>query len=340
MYIIRPARQSDLSAIERCALAAGLGMTHLPRRRDILEKRIQASIHSFAKEVNEPIDEEYLFVLENTENKTVIGTCAIYSKTGAFNPFYVYEIEEVSPTSERLPPIDDPRLLRLIPIFHGPSEVAALFILPEYRKEGLGKLLSLSRFHFIASHMQRFDRMTIANMRGIIENNISPFWEGLGRRFLNVELQEVMSMRLENDLLVTDILPPQPIYVTLLPPSVQNVIGAVHPNTVPALRMLNNEGFHFDKQIDPVDGGPILITETSKIKTIRESQTASITEIVPELQIDKPCLISNISIDFRACFGPLRIQDHSLIISADTAKALQVQVGDTIRFNKNDNTKQ
>lgn len=335
MFTIRPARHSDLSAIERCALAAGLGMTHLPRRRDILEKRIQASIDSFAKDLKEPIDEEYLFVLENTEQKTVIGTCAIYSKTGTSIPFYVYEIEEVFPTSERLPPIEDPRLLRLIPILHGPSEVAALFILPEYRKEGLGKLLSLSRFHFMASHMPRFDRMTIANMRGIIENNISPFWDGLGRHFLNVELQEVMSMRLENDLLVTDILPPQPIYATLLPPSVQNVIGAVHPNTVPALRLLNNEGFHFDKQIDPVDGGPILTSKTSEIKTIRQSQTASIGEIVPELSVDKACLISNNSIDFRACYGSLKKnQDQNLIITTETAKALQVDVGDTIRFNK------
>lgn len=332
MFIIRPARQSDLSALERCALAAGLGMTHLPRRRDVLEKRIQCSIDSFDKDVLSPNDEEYLFVLEDIEHKMVIGTCAIYSKTGACIPFYAYQIEEVAPTNERLPPIEDPRLLRLIPIFHGPTEVAGLFILPEHRMEGLGKLLSLSRFHFIASHTSRFDRTTIANMRGIIENNISPFWDGLGRRFLNVELQEVMAMRLEHDHLVSDILPPHPVYVALLPKSVQEVIGKVHPNTIPAVRLLNHEGFQFCHQIDPIDGGPILIAETSEIKTVKNSTIAQISKI-STMPAEERFLLSNLHIDFRACYGSIKETENQRVeIPADVANALQVQVGDSIRY--------
>lgn len=312
---------------------AGLGMTHLPRRRDVLEKEIRHSLNSFNKDVCHPGDEVYTFALEDTDTGAFGGTCAIYAKIGVENPFYVYQIEYTTPRSERLPPLEDPRLLRLTPYYHGPSEIGGLFLCPEYRKGGLGKLLSLSRFLFMACHTERFETTVIANMRGVIENNVSLFWNGLGRHFLNVELHEVMSMRLENNHLISDILPTYPIYAVLLSPPVQNVIGQVHQDTVPALHMLYNEGFHFNQEIDPVDGGPILATDVSEVHTVKSSRVVHVGEISTQPVISENYLISNIRIDFRACQSTLQLdKQERAVLSAETANALQVKVGDSIRY--------
>lgn len=333
MLIIRPVRSSDLNGIERCALTAGAGMTHLPRHHEALEKQIDVSVNSFAKQVVKPVDEQYLFVLADSETGVVGGTCGIYSNTGVSSPFYVYNIDTIKPANNRLPPPREPRLLTLYPYVNGPSEICALYLLPEYRHSGLGKLVSLSRFLFIAANMQRFTPTLIANMRGIIENNVSPFWNSIGRHFLDVELQEVMNMRMNNEHLISDIFPPNPIYVTLLPRHVQDIIGQVHIHTKPALGMLQAQGFNFANQIDPVDGGPIIRVDTKKVTTIKESKLTTVTELVTHKIVSDRFLISNNKLDYRACLGEILIKSpQDIVLTEEVAKALEVKRGDTIRY--------
>lgn len=335
MIVIRPVTKDDLDAVERCALSAGIGMTHLPRRRDILEKKIEASNEAFAKEVVSPKQEDYLFVLEDLEEKIVGGTCGIYSKVGASAPFYVYRVETLAPPSHRFPVPSERRLLRLISYENGPSEVCALFLSPEFRKGGVGRLLSLSRFLFIANNPHRFETTIIANMRGVIEKNVSPFWDGLSRQFLDVEFEEVMAMRSIDESFIQDILPRYPIYVSLLPPSAQEVIGKTHANTKPAFDMLNHEGFQFIQEIDPIDGGPIIAAETRSVRTVKHSIQATIKDIIPQAIRSERYIISNNSLDFRACYATINMSsDNSIIISADVGKALRVQPGDTVRYIK------
>lgn len=333
MIIIRPVTQKDLDSIERCALTAGIGMTHLPRRRDLLEKKIINSLEAFAKEVTVPKQEDYLFVLEDLEEGIVGGTCGIYAKVGASIPFYVYCVETLPPPSHRFPVPKERRLLRLISYEGGPTEVCALFLSPEFRKGGLGRLLSLSRFLFIANHPHRFDSNLIANMRGVIEKNISPFWNGLSRQFLDVEFEEIMAMRSIDESFIPDILPRYPIYVSLLPPSAQEVIGQTHANTKPAIDMLAHEGFQYIQEIDPMDGGPIIAAETRSVRTVKHNVLATVQEIISQPIKSERYILSNTSLDFRACYGTLRkVSDHSIVLSEDVAKALRVQPGDSVRY--------
>lgn len=333
MFVIRPAKLADLNEIERCALTAGPGLTHLPRHHGALEELIHKSIKSFSEQVDKPRNEQYLFVLEDVEKGLLGGTCGIVSRTGVPIPFYVYRIETLLPTSNRLPLPREPRFLRLAPYINGPTEICGLYLLPDYRHGGLGKLLSLSRFLFIASHLKRFTHTIIANMRGIINQGVSPFWNGLGRHFLNVELQEVMEMRTNNEHLISDIFPPHPICVALLAPDAQNAIAQVHPNTVPALSMLSKAGFHKLNEIDPVDGGPIIAAEANKIHSIQSSVVGEVGEITnQELKSDK-YIIANTLLDFRACFGNVDVtSDKKLVLSESIAKALGVRKGDLIRY--------
>ena len=49
-------------------------------------------------------------------------------------------------------------------------------------------------------------------------------------------------------------------------------MGQPHPTGRAALRMLEHEGFAFDRYIDIFDGGPTVTAQTDQIRTIREAR--------------------------------------------------------------------
>ncbi len=71
---------------------------------------------------------------------------------------------------------------------------------------------------------------------------------------------------------IADLMPKTPIYVALLADSAKAVIGQPHPSGRAALRMLEAEGFTFDRYVDIFDGGPTVTALTDKIRTVRESR--------------------------------------------------------------------
>src|SRR3954462_7373057 len=94
MIVIRPAAMTDLNPLLELAGLAGAGLTTLPRDKDLLKKRIDKSIKSFAAESDRPGGETYLFVMEELSNARVCGACGIVSKVGGFQPFYSYRIDK------------------------------------------------------------------------------------------------------------------------------------------------------------------------------------------------------------------------------------------------------
>ena len=80
--------------------------------------------------------------------------------------------------------VQDVETLHLEKIHDGPTEIGSLFLLPEYRGQKRGRLLSLSRFAFMAAHPKRFAEDVIAEMRGVMsEDGQCPFWEAIGKHF-------------------------------------------------------------------------------------------------------------------------------------------------------------
>jgi len=77
MLIVRPARLSDLDALERMARAAHPVLHSLPRDRGVLETRVALSEDSFRADVDFPGEEFYLFVLEETRTQALLGTSSI-----------------------------------------------------------------------------------------------------------------------------------------------------------------------------------------------------------------------------------------------------------------------
>ncbi len=163
---VRPARADDLDALLGFAQLTGGGFTNLPPDRAALARRIERSIASFAADLTGPVDELYLLILEQTSTGRIGGTAAVFSRIGAEWPFYSYKISSASQTSRALGRTFSMRLLNLCTDHDGASEVGGLFLHPDLRTGGLGRLLARSRYLFIAANRARFADCLLAELRG------------------------------------------------------------------------------------------------------------------------------------------------------------------------------
>ncbi len=334
MMIIRPIEHSDLDQFENLVEQTSFGLTTLPRDRNLLEQRIQDSRRSFESRAVKPGGETYLFVMEDLEAGKVVGTCGISSKIGGYEPHYAYRIETTVHESTNINVVKEIRSLHLVREHSGPSEVGSLFILPDCRKGGLGRLLSLSRFMFMAEFSERFEPAVIAEMRGVVdETGHSPFWEALGRHFFDIDFPQADYHSMKDKRFIAELMPHHPIYIVLLDPEAQKVIGEVHPATRPALRMLEEEGLRFNGMVDIFEAGPILSSPVEKVRTVRESKKAIVTGVTDEDISSGDCILTNTDLDFRAVLGAFaQDSEGGVRISEKIASALNVKAGDGIRF--------
>jgi len=333
MYVMRPVKEDDFTAILRLVTSAGTGFITLTHNPQHLKEKIKISMLSFEKSVSFAADEHYFFVLEDLENGTLGGCCAIIAKVQSYKVYYEVETLDIKPS---LPQgVAQQKILRACPQSSPASEVCSLFMASALRHKGLGKLVSLSRFFFMATHPQRFCEETQAEIRGTIDAHAEfPFWNGIGRHFLDLPFHLLMKLRQQNEQLIVDSVPEFPIYLSLLPPEVREAIGMVHPNSRPALQILEDEGFRRSDKIDICDGGPLLSACTKEIRSIRSSAVAVVSKIgqqfvPPEAQMR---LLANNALDFRACLGTIAIEGTEVALPENIATALHVGLGDTIRF--------
>ncbi|MCF7689416.1 MAG: arginine N-succinyltransferase [Cephaloticoccus sp.] len=333
MFTVRPIRESDLPDLVFLANATG-GLTTLPPDEDFLGGRIADSLRAFNPRVKRPGGEYYLFVLEDSATGEIIGTSGIASRVGGFDPCYSYEIRAEKFTHLPLKIEKEIATLHLKREHRGPSEVCSLFLRPDRRQGRNGRLLSLARFLFVAAYRQRFTATIIAELRGYVdEAGRSPFWDAVGRIFFEFEFYRAdMLSGLGDKEFIADLMPKHPIFVPLLPPEVRAVIGRVHPQTEPALALLRAEGFAMTNEVDIFDAGPLVRAETDQIRTIRECRTAVVKALVKEAPANPTHLISNASLDFRACLDEIKPHADGITISETGAKALGVGLGDRISF--------
>ena len=334
MVVIRPVRLTDLDELVAMAALTGHGLTTLPMDRELLRKRIVLSQRSIASMGELPAGEWYLFVMEDLESGRMIGTSGICSKVGGFEPFYAYRIETALHESQSLGVHKQISVLHLVSEHNGPTEIGSLFLLPEFRKEGNGRLLSLSRFLFMTEHRECFDPIVIAEMRGVIdERGRSPFWDALGSYFFDIDLPTADYLSMVNKRFIADLMPKHPIYIPLLPPEAQAVIGHVHEQTRPAMKLLQEEGFAANGMVDIFEAGPVVTCPLAQIRTVSASRKAVIEAISAEEPGVELSLIGTTVAEFRACKGSVEsLSTGSVRISEACARALGAHSGDAIRF--------
>ena len=336
MLVIRPIALPDLDQLEALTAFTGYGLTTLPRDKKLLQRRIRESARGFEKLTDDdrPRGETYLFVMEDLSTGKIVGTTGIVSKVGGFEPFYAYRIETTVHESKMLKVRKEVRVLHLVREHDGPCEIGSLFLVPEYRRGGAGRLLSLCRFLFMAQFPDYFDSEVIAEMRGVVdEQGKSPLWDALGRHFFDIDYPTADYLSMVNKRFIADLMPKHPIYIPLLPPEAQAVIGKVHPQTEPAMRMLEGEGFRSAGQVDIFEGGPVVRANLADIRSVKHSVHAPISEITDKPFEAESYVISNARQDFRACLGPLQLLEGGTVrMNIQHAMALKLRVGDSVRF--------
>lgn len=335
MIIVRPIQNSDYDALHQMAVDSGHGFTSLPVNEDLLKNRIAHSEESFGKSVQAPGNEGYLFVMEDTETGAVVGTSGIEAAVGLEDAFYHYHLGKVVHNSRELGIYNTVETLSLCNDYTGATEICTLFLQDTHRKDNNGRLLSRFRFLFIAEHQERFADTIIAEMRGVSdENGRSPFWNWLEEHFFSMDFPTADYLTgIGKKVFIAELMPKYPIYVNLLSKDAQAVINKVHDQTVPAVRLLEAEGFSRRGYVDIFDGGPTVEATRDNVKTIRQSLRSQV--IIGDTSAGERHIICNCDVEnFRATQANVLVREtaQQVVISQQVADALSVKEGDWVRL--------
>lgn len=334
-WFIRPARENDVDALLGLAEQTGGGFTNLPANRDSLAKRIAWSTASFARQGGLPDNELYLLLMEEAGTGRIGGSAMIFSRLGVEWPFYSYKLSKSNQTSRELDRNITMDVLYLVNDFNGAAEVGGLFLLSGLRTGGLGRLLARSRYMFMARHRKRLPDRVIAELRGWLDaDGGSPFWDGLGRAFFQMPFQEADRFNaVHGNQFIADLMPRHPIYTALLPEPARSVIGKPHDSGIPALRMLEKEGFTYEGYVDIFDGGPTVSASIDHVRTVCDCQALEVVDLSLTPGEARAALLAKGTLDgFRAWQSDALCVAGGLSITAAEAELHGIKLGDTISY--------
>ncbi len=339
MVIVREVKLEDLDALWDLIGQANTGMTSLKIDKEQLADRVERSQFAFRRLTERAEGAPYVFVMQDLSNGSLVGTSCIFSKIGGFQPFYAYRIVKESNYCDLLKQAHEISALHLVKTHNGPTEIGSLFLLPEYRGHGCGKLLSMCRFAYMAAHPKRFASQTIAEMRGYFDSNgVSPFWEAIGSHFFKIDFPRADSLSMIDKQFIEDLMPKYPIYLELLPKDAVAAIGRVHDQTKPALAMLESQGFVRTDQIDIFDGGPVVQCATQEILAIRATKELLVSEQSGQLnwrgqadgQFISKAVVTTSSSHYVATQCDVVLIQNSVSMERSDMETLEVQPGDRV----------
>lgn len=337
LFVLRAITLKDLNQLKALTDQMDDPLASLPNVKKLLKARIELSQRSFKKNVSHPSREYYLFVLEDIPNKRIIGTSGLNARVGGQNFFFAYKIQKEGFCYLPLKISKFVDVLHFQKIHKGPSELCSLYLSDEFRKQGLGSLLSLGRYFFINAFQQRFATQIVANLKGMRdEKGHSPFWETIGKYFFNTSLTTADTMKsFGHKAFIKALMPKHPLYIPLLPMEAQKAIGEVDTETQPALHLLEKKGFKKSEWVDIFDAGPFMMAKRNEIKVIQNIKSGKIEGFIDSSSKKKvpEYLIANNLLDFRACIGSIISQNNGNVqIDSDAADILKVKIGDVISF--------
>lgn len=336
MLIVRPSTLADLPQIERMARSDGPVLHSLPPDAERLKQRVADSMHALASDVDCPGEESYLFVLEDTATGQLHGTAGIMAVAGFSEPFYAFRNEVLVHASRELKVNHRVHALvtsheltgrtRLTGFYFDEATLGRGFILPQ--------LLSRARMMFIAGNRKRFNNEIFSVMPGVIdEHGHSPFWDGVGYKFFRRDFAEMELLSGgRSRTFIAEMMQVDPLYVPLLPESVQRVMGEPHVSARINYRCHLAEGLEPDKFVDLFDAGPVLTGQLDMCRSVRGSRLHAVRKGESH-GYTVPHLVSNTRVaDFRCVVAELPVQGgDELPLTAEVMDALGVSAGDTVR---------
>ena len=322
MFVIRPAILDDLPTLLK--LAKMVHFINLPADKDLLAAKVSRSRRSFAGDVDDIREREFMFVLEDSESSEVVGTCTILCCVSWEGRPHIYlRTGRRSFYSEDLQLGQTHVTLELGTDTSGPSEVGGLILAPGFRgrPERLGSLLSLIRFHFIGLHRDQFAERILAEMMGpLTPDSGTLLWEYLGRRFINLSYKEADLFSSRSKEFLLSLWPKGEIYASLLPPEARALIGKVGDETEPAKRMLEKQGFKHHGHVDPFDGGPYLDVRIDDVPLVKA--TASLRAVAGIPAAGEGFVSHKGRAGFRATRSACSVDGGRLVLPVETLEAI------------------
>lgn len=332
-FIIRAAVPGDLQSLYEMAKLTGGGFTNLPADKKSLADKLDRSAIALAQKRQSVSDELFVLALENTQTKHIRGTCQLLTLIGDKWPFYSYRLSTHTQHSAELKQTYRAEILSLVTDLEGASEVGGLFLHPSERAGGLGMLLARSRYLFIAMHRERFADRILAELRGVIDDaGDSPFWDSIAGRFFDMSFDAADTFNaLNGNQFIADLMPKHPVYVAMLSEQARQVIGRPNISGRAAMRMLENEGFSYEKYVDIFDGGPTMIAHTDRVKTIANATKTKLADSIDDA--DKTALIASGHLaSFRCCYANIAPRDDGIAVNQTAVDALDLKQGDSLWY--------
>jgi len=331
-FRVRRSRLDDLDDLYDLALQFGL--LNLPANKHRLLRKLETSDQSFKNELPKE-KAEYLFVLEDCEEKRVIGSSLIMAKHGSQeSPHSAFQVFKRNHFSEDLGIGFIHQILKLKIDTDGPTEIGGLLVDRAYRNrpEKLGKLISLSRFLYMASNPDNFEKTVLCELTPpLTSEGRSEFWEALGRRFTGLPYQEADLFSQTHKEFIRTLFPQNEVYLCLLDSQARAVLGRVGEQTKPAQHLLESIGFKYIDEVDPFDGGPHFECPMNEIKVIAQSKKMTITEF-PNPSMKEACIISfQADHDFFCVTCNVDARESEVMIPPQFLPLLQAQIGDSVR---------
>ena len=332
MLVVRPAAPADLDHLLELAILSGPGFTSLPEDPDQLAERLDLSRDSFNGALP-PKARWYTVMLEETDTGDVDGLASVKAAVGLNRPFFSFRVVSNTSSSPSLDIRLEHQTLVLVNECTGWSEVGSLFLKADRRKGGAGRLLSQSRYMLIGAQPELFAETVLAELRGVFTpDGACPFWDHVAHKFFPMPFDEADMMTGSTDKqFILDLAPRHPIYIDLLPEPARAVIGKVHPQGVPAMALLESEGFRPNGLVDIFDAGPTVACGRDNIRTVRDARRMTVA-IAAEVEAELPSLISTDSVEaFRAVRQRAALDGDVATLSAETADALKIKAGETVQ---------
>lgn len=339
MFVVRPVEVADIPALESLAAVATKGVHTLPKTREAITRAVERSLGSFAAQVDIPSEESYLFVLESSADRSIVGMAAISSEAGMNGTYFAFRNDVVQQVSRDLNISHSVHALTLCSELTGHSQLSSFYV-KNWHQAGLeAELLSRSRLLFAAIAPNRFSDRFFVSLAGITDANAeSPFWDALGRKFFQMDFMEAERVveGARNCTLIVELMPHYSVYVPLLPGDAQAVMGQVHPEGELPYRLLSKEGFEPDDYIDIFDGGPILQAHKNTLRSFSSSMRRTVSAAVPSAPSDEPRVTYLVSTTGDSNFRAVAIesaaleQSDSVSLSELAMRSLGVASGDAV----------
>jgi arginine N-succinyltransferase len=337
MHLLRPARHSDVGELVEL-FARNLdrlsGISSLRPDEERLAQRVAEAERAFTGPNATDVELDYFCVLEDTASGQLLGTTAAIAHIGEREPFYSFKLSTRVHRAADIDIVNKVETLFLTNDYTGCTEVASLFLDREATGRGSGALLSAGRFLLMAEHPERFDDKVFAEMRGHQEpDGTVPFWNGLGQLFFPMTFEEAdRRCALGQKAFIASMFPDHPIYVPLLPEPARRVIGEVHAETRPALRMLERQGFRWERYIDVFDGGATIEAQRRDIVSVRASCNLSVVQGEPAGPAAALVATTDLS-DFRCVRTEVEVDipEPTVAVGPEAREVLGVEVGAKVR---------